>query len=1181
MEPVRLEILLDDKTLKGMRSVEGNLGNMSQFAKLVIAQLEQELATLQERFKQAMAAGTNTDAQMADIQALQGVIRQLKTELQDLEAVKRKTSSTPVAGQQVTASIEDITKKTNNLRLQFQQVARELPSLAMGPQMFILAISNNLPMLTDAIRDVRQQNELLMRSGQKGVPVWKQLAGSLFSWQTALFAAISLGIVYGKDLWEWVKNIGKANKELTAAQKAAEDLNAASKKAVSSKADEISRLRILYSATQDVTRSERERNKAADELQKIYPQYFANLTNEAILAGNAASAYDSLTQALIRAGQAKASEDIIADYTKQDWQLQRAMNADTNWTNRNREEYREAKKRQAEYNKWVRENTTRQGSNLVRWGLGMYYDSTEDGRLIAEFERRTAELEKNAKKRADIQKNIESAAKSVNVTDYITGGGGEKETKDTGKSARDYQDELADARIRAQQKLEAARISVMREGIRKRQALARQELDESLAQIDKEERDTLKKMDEAEKKRGVKSTPEERQAVRDNASQQRLVAYQQYAKEFYTADKEWQEKDLQSWIDYNKEYGTYQQKRLAIMREYTLKSSKEGLNGNDKRMLARQRDEALSELDFNELKNTINWDVIFGNLDKVTKKELQKVKRQIVSFRNSPEFKKNATPEQIQVIEEAIGKIDSEVIEKGGLFGNLTESIREYSEAVDELTAAQRDYDEAVRQYGADSAEAEAARKKRNKAEAGERNAGNNLEASKDKAVRNITAVADAMNTLGEADMSLSSFGSAVGSLVDTLSASGSKIGGIIAAILAILDQIGQKGLEGFVGNILESVMHAAGGLWDSIGRLFGVKGLGGIFKGADYSGYNEMVDQYNRLNEIWDELIDKKKEYIETSYGAEAQKVGEEALALQRTAIDSYRILGKERLNSGASTGSHSIGVRQRKWMSSQDWAAAGAALGEDFYRYGIGEGRMTGLFDLSVEQLEKLKSEAPTFWAKLDDDVRNYLDKIIEGSEKLGDIQAQIKEQLTQMSFDSMRDAFYDTLLDMESGAEDFSEDFSEYLQKAILKTSLSKVYDKRLQEWYDKFANYNKEGGIDTGEYKDLQQEWNDIVKDALEERDSLKDIFGWTSSSSSSQSGRAGTVTSMTEETAGRLEGIGNATLDHVISIDNNLTRHLEGMATSLGKIAGNSEYLRHLETINENIAELRRGVKLKT
>lgn len=96
MEPVRLEILLDDKTLKGLRSVEGNLGNMSQFAKLVIAQLEQELATLQERFRQAMAAGTNTDAQMADIQALQGVVRQLKTELQGLEEQKKKTGSTPL-----------------------------------------------------------------------------------------------------------------------------------------------------------------------------------------------------------------------------------------------------------------------------------------------------------------------------------------------------------------------------------------------------------------------------------------------------------------------------------------------------------------------------------------------------------------------------------------------------------------------------------------------------------------------------------------------------------------------------------------------------------------------------------------------------------------------------------------------------------------------------------------------------------------------------------------------------------------------------------------------------------------------------------------------------------------------------------------------------------------------------
>lgn len=1161
MEPVRLEILLDDKTLKGLRSVEGNLGNMSQFAKLVIAQLEQELAALQERFRQAMAAGTNTDAQMADIQALQGVVRQLKTELQGLEEQKKKTGSTPLMK-------DDPAPKLDNVRMSMQQIARELPSLAMGPQMFFLAISNNIPMFTDALGSARKEYEALTKAGKKATPVWKQVLSSLFSWQTAMAALITLSVVYGKEIGGWVKSLFGVKDAALSAAKAQEKVNESFRNSSSDVAEQVTLVRSLSERWKELGDNMADKKQFITENKKEFGKLGVEVGNvndaENLLVDNT----DVFIGAMILRAEAAAAFKLATEQTEKALKKQN--------------EIEERRKKGPTFWDKFRANFFSSASGSATYTRQADAPTAEQLREndISALEEEQKAAEDTAKSYMDLflarTKEWKERLKSAGIKEDDG-----RETKDTGKSARDYQDELADARIRAQQKLEAARISVMREGIRKRQALARQELDESLAQIDKEERDTLKKMDEAEKKRGVKSTPEERQAVRDNASQQRLVAYQQYAKEFYTADKEWQEKDLQSWIDYNKEYGTYQQKRLAIMREYTLKSSKEGLNGNDKRMLARQRDEALSELDFNELKNTINWDVIFGNLDKVTKKELQKVKRQIVSFRNSPEFKKNATPEQIQVIEEAIGKIDSEVIEKGGLFGNLTESIREYSEAVDELTAAQRDYDEAVRQYGADSAEAEAARKKRNKAEAGERNAGNNLEASKDKAVRNITAVADAMNTLGEADMSLSSFGSAVGSLVDTLSASGSKIGGIIAAILAILEQIGQKGLEGFVGNILESVMHAAGGLWDSIGRLFGVKGLGGIFKGADYSGYNEMVDQYNRLNEIWDELIDKKKEYIETSYGTEAQKVGEEALALQQTAIDSYRILGRERLNSGASTGSHSIGVRQRKWMSSEDWAAAGAALGEDFYRYGIGEGRMTGLFDLSVEQLEKLKSEAPTFWAKLDDDVRNYLDKIIDGSEKLGDIQIQIKEQLTQISFDNVRDAFYDTLLDMESGAEDFSEDFSGYLQKAILKTSMSKVYDKRLQEWYDKFANYNKEGGIDTGEYKDLQQEWNDIVKDALEERDSLKDIFGWTSSSSSSQSGRAGTVTSMTEETAGRLEGIGNAALDRVINIDNNLTRHLEGMATSLGKIAGNSEYLRHLETINENIAELRRGVKLKT
>lgn len=1141
MEPVRLEILLDDKTLKGMRSVEGNLGDMGKYTQAVIAQLESQLKDLQNQFKQAMASGTNSDAQMADIQALTGVIEQLKAELKELEAQKKKTSSTPILG-------DDPAPKLNNVKMSMQQIARELPALAMGPQMFFLAISNNIPMFTDALASARKEYEALTAAGKKATPVWKQVLSSLFSWQTAMAAAITLTVVYGKEIGNFIKSMmsaGKASISLADAQKKINDSFTSGSSKVG---DQIAKIRSLQEQWDHLGNNLKEKREFikdnADEFRKLDVAIKDVDDAENLLVKNTPAFIEAMA---LRAQAAAAQELAAKEYA-------RMLSAQADQKNAGK-----ANVFQALYRGLFEVVANKGGKKEKDYFTAQINQAKEAGDVYTEL---GVKAEEAAKK----------ILKAAGIDDY--------EKKDTGKSARDYQDELADARIKAQQKLEAARIAVMKDGIEKRQKLAKQELEETLAGINKQERDTLKKMEEAEKKRGVKSTPEEKKAVKDNAQQQRLVAYQQYAKDLYAIDKEFQDKDLKSWIEYNKEYGTYQQKRTAIMKEYALKSSQEGLSEDDKKLLAKQRDEALSALDFTELKNVINWDVVFGNLERVTKQELQKVKKQIVAFRNSPEFKKNATPEQIKVIEEALGKIDEEVINKGGLFGNLTESIRDYSEAVGELTEAQKAYDEAVKKYGIDSAEAETARTNKNKAEAKVRNTEGNLETSKDKAVKNLTAVADAMNQLGDADLSLTSFGSAVGSLVDVLSQSGEAVGSIISGVLAIFDQIGQKGLVGFFGDIVKSLGHTAERTW---GGLANVLTLGKFnIGGADYSDYNEMVDKYNRLNEIWDELIDKKSEYIEMSYGSEAAKVGQETLDLAQKSLESYKRLGKERLNSGASTGSHSIGVRIRNSMSQYEWDQwdeFARSIGMDPNDIGY---RMNEIFSLTADQLERLKEMAPDFWAKLtaDESVAEYLDKIIEGGERIEEIQQQIQEQLTQVSFDSMRDAFYDTLLDMESDSQDFADDFSAYLQKAILMTNLTDAYDKRLQDWYDKFADYNKEGGINTDEYKDLQEEWNKIVEDALAERDALKDIFGWTSSSSSTQEGRAGTITSITEETAGRLEGIGNAMLDHVINIDNLISSALEMMATAISRIAENSEYLKHLETIDEGIMDLRRGVKMK-
>lgn len=551
MEPVRLEILLDDKTLKGMRSVEGNLSGIGLYAKQVIAQLEQELATLQERFRQAMAAGTNTDAQMADIQALQGVVRQLKTELQGLEEQKKKTGSTPLMG-------DDPAPKLNNVRMSMQQIARELPSLAMGPQMFFLAISNNIPMFTEALASARKEYEALTDAGKKATPVWKQVLSSLFSWQTAMAALITLSVVYGKEIGGWVKSLFGVKDAALSAAKAQEKVNESFRSSSSDVAEQVTLVRSLSERWKELGDNMADKKQFITENKKEFGKLGVEVGNvndaENLLVDNT----DVFIGAMILRAEAAAAFKLATEQTekalkKQNEIEERRKKGPTFW-DKFRANFFSSASGSATYTRQADAPTAEQLSENA----------------VSALEEEQKAAEDTAKSYTDLflarTKEWKERLKSAGIKEDDG-----RETKDTGKSARDYQDELADARIRAQQKLEAARISVMQEGIRKRQALARQELDESLAQIDKEERDTLKKMDEAEKKRGVKSTPEERQAVRDNASQQRAMATMGYLKESYDIEKEFRDRNLREWVEYYKEYGTYQEKRAALDKEYNHK----------------------------------------------------------------------------------------------------------------------------------------------------------------------------------------------------------------------------------------------------------------------------------------------------------------------------------------------------------------------------------------------------------------------------------------------------------------------------------------------------------------------------------------------------------------------------------------------------------------------------------
>lgn len=204
----------------------------------------------------------------------------------------------------------------NGLNVQVQQLARELPSLTISANTFFLAISNNLPMLIDEIKLAKDRLAELKAEGKEGTPVWKQITQSLLSWQTALVVGITLLSSYGSEITDWVKGLFKAKENIDILKESLEEYNNAVLESAKNVQEEKTRLDLLYRATQDASKPLEERKKALDELQRVYPEYFGNLSEEEILAGRASAAYISLSRSIVAASRARAAQDMIVKHQK-------------------------------------------------------------------------------------------------------------------------------------------------------------------------------------------------------------------------------------------------------------------------------------------------------------------------------------------------------------------------------------------------------------------------------------------------------------------------------------------------------------------------------------------------------------------------------------------------------------------------------------------------------------------------------------------------------------------------------------------------------------------------------------------------------------------------------------------------------------------------------------------------
>lgn len=348
----------------------------------------------------------------------------------------------------------------NGLNVQTQQLLRELPSLTVSFNQFFLAISNNLPMFADELRRASEEFKRMKAEGLTAIPVWKQLLGSIFSWQAALVIGTTLLSAYGSEIAKWVGSLFKAEKAVNEVAMAEIDLANARRKGISDSVKERTELELLYKATQDASRSMKERDAAASELQKKYPSYLGNMSKEDILLGKASSSYKELTKALIANAQARAIEDKMVENNKKILDLD--------------------KQRIGSLVKQVQEQRI---LNEVIAAREKGYDYTVNGVAvsIAGQKKRIEDAKDAAKSYADqisiLRKSNENLINNININDLLNSD--DKTLEDAKKKAEEYAEYIK----KITEDLAKSRIDLIADGRKKEIAEVSKEYEDRIKEI--------------------------------------------------------------------------------------------------------------------------------------------------------------------------------------------------------------------------------------------------------------------------------------------------------------------------------------------------------------------------------------------------------------------------------------------------------------------------------------------------------------------------------------------------------------------------------------------------------------------------------------------------------------------------------------------------------------------------
>lgn len=539
IKPVEFEIVMHDKTKEGADSAGSNVDALSakiNEQKQLINSLEQEIQRMQAIMEKGSSVTYTED--IAVIENLKKKIKELQATLVELENQKERGATTPVIPPTMGSQVQGAIKNASALQFSVQQIARELPSIAMGPQMFFLAISNNLPIFTDNLRVAREEYASLLAQGKKGTPVWKQVLGSMLSWQTAMVVGITLLVVYGKEIMNFVTGLFHVKTALEEATEARMKMNEIERESESVAVKTAASLNASLAALKYFNGSRADEIKLIKQLNEKYSSSFGEYDT-------LAKWYDTLT--------AKSAKYIEMLFNEQKAQtlISEAVKVDA--------QIKDIKTKGPEsYRPWFFA-----GGKLDKFVTGNTLNSTSSDPAKDNYGKALKELNEKKQFLLDDAEELNMRADKI-LRDEFTP---EKKKPDGSKSKQELSDRIADASVKAQQKIDAMVIAAMKEGADKRKEEAKTELNDELSRINQEQRDRLQALEEA-KKAGLKVTPGQIGTVKTQSDMQRTQATGVYTAKVSLIDEEVAKREREIWDQVNVDFKSGLDQRLYDIDKY-------------------------------------------------------------------------------------------------------------------------------------------------------------------------------------------------------------------------------------------------------------------------------------------------------------------------------------------------------------------------------------------------------------------------------------------------------------------------------------------------------------------------------------------------------------------------------------------------------------------------------------